>query len=253
VALDRARVVKAAIDLLDEVGLDGLTLRRLAKVLGVQAPALYWHFKSKQELLDQMIATIAASQAPIRPPERGESWDAWLADQARAMHAALDSHRDGALLAAMTRPQQSQWADIEARIAILVDAGMTPGGALEAMLAIRSYVSGFSLEQQAGRERRGVAEPAEETVTDGADAATPIGASSLGGSSVGRSSTDGGGPTAAPPRVDSATSINRPAFDGYPNLSEAVREIGDPQSDRSFEAGLAVILDGLRQRVRTSA
>src|SRR5215475_11102385 len=168
-ALDRARVVKAAIDLLDEVGLDGLTLRRLAKVLGVQAPALYWHFKSKQELLDQMIATIASSEAPIRPPERGEPWDTWLADQARVMHTALDSHRDGALLAAMTRPQQSQWADIEARIAVLVDAGMTPGEALDAMLAIRNYVSGFTLEQQADRERRVVAEAANDTIADGAD------------------------------------------------------------------------------------
>src|SRR5215475_5164661 len=98
-ALDRARVVKAAIDLLDEVGLDGLTLRRLAKKLGVQAPALYWHFKSKQELLDQMIATIAANEAPIRAQEPGESWDTWLAERARTMHTALDNHRDGALLA----------------------------------------------------------------------------------------------------------------------------------------------------------
>jgi len=232
VALDRARVVKAAIDLLDEVGLDGLTLRRLAKVLGVQAPALYWHFKSKQELLDQMIATIVATQAPIRPPERGESWDAWLADQARVMHTALDSHRDGALLGAMTRPQQRQWADIEARVAVLVDAGMTAGQALDAMLAIRNYVSGFTLEQQADRSRRAA------PTTDDADAT---------------SSSTGQPDPASDSRVDSAPPGSTPAFDGYPNLSEAVREIGDPQSDRSFEAGLGVILDGLRQRVRISA
>lgn len=40
-------VVRAALDLLNEVGLDGLTLRRIATELDVQAPALYWHVKNK--------------------------------------------------------------------------------------------------------------------------------------------------------------------------------------------------------------
>src|SRR5260370_18984633 len=97
-ALDRAQVVNAAIELLDEVGLDGLTLRRLAEELGVQAPALYWHFKNKQELLDQMVVTISATEAPVRMPEHGEPWDDWLAQRARDIRRALNSHRDGAML-----------------------------------------------------------------------------------------------------------------------------------------------------------
>ncbi|MDF2848837.1 MAG: TetR family transcriptional regulator, partial [Oerskovia sp.] len=56
--LDRERVVRAALALLDEVGLDGLTLRRLAQDLGVKAPALYWHFASKADLLHEMAATM---------------------------------------------------------------------------------------------------------------------------------------------------------------------------------------------------
>lgn len=52
--IDRRQVVDTALRLLNEVGLDGLTLRRIAKELNVQAPALYWHFKNKQELLDEM-------------------------------------------------------------------------------------------------------------------------------------------------------------------------------------------------------
>jgi len=57
--LDPALVVLVALKLLDEVGLDGLTLRRLAAELGVQAPALYWHFANKRELLDHMAQAIA--------------------------------------------------------------------------------------------------------------------------------------------------------------------------------------------------
>jgi len=53
--LERDLVVNTALKLLDEVGLDGLTLRKLAAELGVQAPALYWHFKNKQALLDHKL------------------------------------------------------------------------------------------------------------------------------------------------------------------------------------------------------
>src|SRR5262249_31947220 len=54
VKLERDGVVRVALRLLDEWGLDGLSLRRLAAELGVKAPALYWYFESKQELLDEM-------------------------------------------------------------------------------------------------------------------------------------------------------------------------------------------------------
>ncbi|HIF4670475.1 TPA: TetR family transcriptional regulator, partial [Escherichia coli] len=41
-------VIRAALDLLNEVGVDGLTTRKLAERLGVQQPALYWHFRNKR-------------------------------------------------------------------------------------------------------------------------------------------------------------------------------------------------------------
>jgi len=51
--VNREIVVAAGLNLLNEVGLEQLTLRRLAKKLKIQAPTLYWHFKSKQELINQ--------------------------------------------------------------------------------------------------------------------------------------------------------------------------------------------------------
>jgi TetR/AcrR family tetracycline transcriptional repressor len=50
-ALDQAQVVRAALTLLDEVGLDELTMRRLAGQLGVKAASLYRHVHNKNELL----------------------------------------------------------------------------------------------------------------------------------------------------------------------------------------------------------
>jgi AcrR family transcriptional regulator len=211
-ALDRAQVVTAAIDLLDEVGLDGLTLRRLAHELGVQAPALYWHFKNKQELLDQMVVTISATEAPVQMPGEGQSWDEWLAQRARDIRRSLNRHRDGAILAASTHPQPSQWQDIESQISVLVDAGMRPADAMRALLTVRNYVVGFTLEEQAHRLR--------------------------------------GSPTndLDPGEFEKALR----AFADYPRLSEALRDVGDPQSDSAFESGLQVVLDGLRARARRS-
>jgi len=208
-ALDRAQVVKTAIDLLDEVGLDGLTLRRLARELGVQAPALYWHFKNKQELLDQMAETIARTEAPLRPVSPDVPWDEWIAQRAHDMRAALVRHRDGAMLAASTRPGPSQWGDIDLQMSVLCGAGLTPVEAVRSMIAIGNYVSGFTLEEQADRMRG--QPPGEHTEADFAEALAAL----------------------AP----------------YPLLTGALREIGDPQSDSAFEAGLQLILDGLRKRV----
>lgn len=147
-ALDRAQVVRAAIALLDEVGLDGLSLRRLAHKLGVQAPALYWHFKNKQELLDRMAAQIALEEAPLLPPTPRVPWDEWLAAYARSLRAAYTRHRDGALLAASTQPAPDQWQDIELRLRVLGNAGLSPADGLRALIAIGNYVTGFTLEEQ---------------------------------------------------------------------------------------------------------
>ena len=53
-SLDRATIVRTALRLLDEVGIDGLSTRRLAAELGIKSASLYWHFKDKTELLNEM-------------------------------------------------------------------------------------------------------------------------------------------------------------------------------------------------------
>ena len=54
----REQIVAVALELLDEAGLDGLTLRQLAARLGIRAPTLYWHVRDKRELLDLLAAVI---------------------------------------------------------------------------------------------------------------------------------------------------------------------------------------------------
>jgi len=90
---DRDGVARAALALLDEVGLADLSMRRIASRLDVQPSALYWHFTSKQELLADLADRIT-STIP-----RG---DADVLTTARSIRDALFTYRDGAELVLST-------------------------------------------------------------------------------------------------------------------------------------------------------
>jgi AcrR family transcriptional regulator len=67
-ALDRDTVVRAAVDLLDTDGVDGLSMRKLGTKLGATAPTLYWHVSSKDELLDLAFDEVMRDLPDVRAP-----------------------------------------------------------------------------------------------------------------------------------------------------------------------------------------
>src|SRR3954453_5093739 len=73
----RNDVVRAAIEVLDDEGLAGLTLRGVAARLGVSAPTLYWHVRDKRHLLDLVADQVLADLPEAhREPRPGEAvWD----------------------------------------------------------------------------------------------------------------------------------------------------------------------------------
>jgi TetR/AcrR family tetracycline transcriptional repressor len=78
-SFDKSEIVEVALDLLDEVGLEGLSTRRLATKLGISSPSLYWYFHSKQELIDHMAEALLRTALP--PPDldgSGFDWESWL-------------------------------------------------------------------------------------------------------------------------------------------------------------------------------
>jgi len=147
--LHRDAVIRTALELLNEVGEEGLTTRRLAERLGVQQPALYWHFKNKRVLLDALAETILAEHHDRALPRAGENWRQFLIENARSFRRALLTYRDGARIHAGTRPTNDQMGQAQAQIGFLVQAGFTPADAARALIAISHYVVGSALEQQA--------------------------------------------------------------------------------------------------------
>jgi len=95
------RIIDAALDLLDSEGLNDLSLRKLAAVLDIQAPALYWHFKNKGVLIDYMAeAMLQAEFHDLQPRSGDDQWQDWLVDTCQRLRKAMRAHRDGARIVA---------------------------------------------------------------------------------------------------------------------------------------------------------
>ncbi|TWF80447.1 TetR family transcriptional regulator [Pseudonocardia hierapolitana] len=148
--ISRERIVAAALELLDEKGMDGLTVRALAARLDVQAPALYWHVRNKQELLDEMSTVVmrrvtgALSQIPA-----GSGWRNDLAAYARVLRSEYLLHRDGARIFSGTRISDPDVVRAkEPWLARLTAAGFTLAEADDATDLVTAFVVGFVIEEQ---------------------------------------------------------------------------------------------------------
>lgn len=97
-ALTREQVVETAVDLLRRYGLGDLSMRRLARELGVAPGAIYWHVDSKQELIVE-VAAVLWEQVPAPSPQLppGEA----VVGYTRALRAALVTVPDGADVVAL--------------------------------------------------------------------------------------------------------------------------------------------------------
>lgn len=146
-------VVQAALELLDAEGLENVTLRRLAARLGVQAPALYWHFRNKQDILDEMAHAILLYQplADLADPADPGAWADWLRRMGHALREALLSRREGArVVAGAGLGRARALAELgERAMRVLHTAGFDILAANRATFTIITYTFGFVIEEQA--------------------------------------------------------------------------------------------------------
>ena len=147
--LDKGTVIAAALELLNEVGMDNLTTRKLAERLKVQQPALYWHFQNKRALLDALAEAMLTERHTRSLPEENEDWRLFLKENAQSFRTALLYYRDGARIHAGTRPTEPNFGAAETQIRFLCAAGFGPKHAVWALRAVSHYVVGSVLEQQA--------------------------------------------------------------------------------------------------------
>ena len=149
--LQRESVARAALQLLDEVGLDALTMRRLAADLDIQNQSLYWHFTNKQELLNCMAELmIADAFAELQHPKHDQDWAEWLAAFARRFRRTMLAHRDGARVLAEADLSPSNFFEgLELALDVLQNAGFDDSTAAAGVLTVIHFILGNVFQAQA--------------------------------------------------------------------------------------------------------
>ncbi|HEY0264715.1 MAG TPA: TetR/AcrR family transcriptional regulator C-terminal domain-containing protein [Granulicella sp.] len=149
--VNRELVIRAGLELLNEAGLEQLTLRLLARKLGIQAATLYWHFKSKEELIDEM-ATMVLAQGARRlvPAKDAADWSVWASTFGTGLRKTLLAYRDGARMVAGTRLTDTVYMKTAEGIAArLVACGLTVRQTVVLLSTIYNYTLSFVMEEQA--------------------------------------------------------------------------------------------------------
>ena len=213
--LSRERVLHAAIRLADEGGIESLTMRKLARTLGVEAMSLYNHVANKGDLVDGIVDLVVGE---IELPSTAEDWDVAVRECAISAHEALLRHpwACGLVMSPTTtrgartpRLRYMEWL-----LRRLREAGFSPELTYRAYHALDSHILGFTLWQ-------------------------------LGHSAGAKALGD------AKDLADFAASFLRELRAGdYTYLAEHVEQhLAAPGDDgkREFEFGLDLIIDGLRR------
>ena len=141
--LSRKKVVAEARALVNEEGLDALTTRRLGERLGVKGPALYRHFRNKQELINALAETFFVGP-PV--PSIDDTWQAWLVARAITTRKEVLSCRDGARIITAAKPDLSP--RIDKLLAPLLRAGFDTRESLLASHLVGRLVLGWTASEQ---------------------------------------------------------------------------------------------------------
>ncbi|GGS37124.1 TetR/AcrR family transcriptional regulator C-terminal domain-containing protein [Actinokineospora fastidiosa] len=145
--LSRERIRSRALALVDADGLTGLSMRRLAAELGVQAPSLYSHYKTKDELLQDIADGIMEA---VDTSAFALDWRSGLRTWARSYRAALAAHPNMVpVLATGPARREVSLARADAVHGGLVAAGWPPRyatmiGASTKYLVLGAAISSFS-------------------------------------------------------------------------------------------------------------
>ncbi len=142
--LSRDRVLRAAVALADDAGIESLSMRKLAEELGVVPMALYKHVAKKEELLDGMIDLVVGE---IDPPVRGPDWKSAVRQRILSARRALLRHPWASrVLESRTNPTPMLLEYMDSMIGIFRAGGFSVDLTHHVMHAIGSRLLGFTQE-----------------------------------------------------------------------------------------------------------
>jgi AcrR family transcriptional regulator len=144
VPLSRTRVFEAALRIVDDEGLDALTMRRLGEQLGADPMSVYRHVDGKDALLDGLSETLWAE---VPGPDPGAHWSHDLRTFARSVRAVFHRHPQAAPLMIRRFLNRSALEVSHAYLGALRDAGFADTRAAEVIRSVVSYSVGYGLQE----------------------------------------------------------------------------------------------------------
>ncbi len=145
IPLSRERILRAAMRLADEGGIDSLSMRRLAQELGVKAMSLYNHVADKDDILDGIVDIVVSE---IEVPILGIDWKTAMQRRATSAHEMLLRHPWAAMeLMSQMNVGPAMLRYIDATLGCLREAGFSFEMADHAWNAIDSHIYGFTLQE----------------------------------------------------------------------------------------------------------
>jgi AcrR family transcriptional regulator len=142
--LSRDRILRAAVGLADEGGVESISMRRIATELGVVPMALYKHVGSKDELLDGMIDVVVGE---IDPPIEGADWTTTMRERILSARRALLRHPwASSVLESRGEPTPTVIAYMDSMMGVFLAGGFSVDLLHHAMHVMGSRILGFSQE-----------------------------------------------------------------------------------------------------------
>jgi AcrR family transcriptional regulator len=139
--------MRAAGALADEIGIDSLSMRRLAHEFGVVPMALYKHVANKEDMLDGMVDVVFSE---IDLPSRDADWKTALRQRALSARQVLLRHRWAiGLLESRLEPGDANLRHHDSVLGCLREANFSVETAIHAYSVLDSYIYGFALQEQA--------------------------------------------------------------------------------------------------------
>jgi AcrR family transcriptional regulator len=143
--LTRDRVLRAAVVLADQGGIDSVTMRKLGEAVGVEAMSLYHHVANKSDLLDGMIDIVFSE---IDVPAGTSDWKLTMRRRADSARQVLAEHRWAiGLMESRSSPGPATLRHHDAVIGSLREGGFSVEMAAHAFSLLDSYIYGFALQE----------------------------------------------------------------------------------------------------------
>jgi AcrR family transcriptional regulator len=143
--LSRERVLCAALRLADAEGIESLSMRKLAQVLGVQAMSLYNHVANKDDMLDGIVDIVVSE---IEVPSLETDWQTAMRRRATSAHGVLLRHPWATMpLVSRVNVGPAMLRYVNATLGCLCEAGFSLAMADQVWNAMDSHIYGFTLQE----------------------------------------------------------------------------------------------------------